>query len=145
MKAAKPTAKPKTNAKPKPTAKTYAARADLGKPVDGFFAKQPAHLRPVLDELRQMIAKAAPDATSAIKWGMPVYTIGGEMICAVRAFKAHVNLVLRGATGTFADPDGLLEGEGTTGKHLKLRSLDELPRAAVSGWLRVAAETARKA
>jgi hypothetical protein len=32
---------------------------------------------------------------------------------------------------------------GKTGRHLKLTSLDELPRAAVRGWLRTAAELAR--
>ena len=44
----------------------------------------------------------------------------------------------------FADPDGLLEGEGKTGQHLKLPALDELPREAVRGWLRTTAHAARK-
>jgi len=30
----------------------------------------------------------------------------------------------------------LLLGEGKTGRHLELRTLDELPREAVRGWLR---------
>src|SRR5215831_11189756 len=43
-------------------ARRPAPRADLGAPVDGFFAKQPAHLRPVLDNMRALIEEAAPDA-----------------------------------------------------------------------------------
>jgi hypothetical protein len=66
------------------------------------------------------------------------------MMCALTGHKSHVSLVLSGPTGTFADPDGLLEGEGKTGRHLKLRTIDELRRDAVSGWLCTAAQVARK-
>jgi hypothetical protein len=118
-------------------------RADLGAPVDGFFAKQPPHLRALLDQLRALIEEAAPEATSSIKWGMPFYLAGGQTVCALAAFKAHVNLILPGPPGTFADPAGLLEGDGKTGRHLKLRALAELPRAAVRGWLQIAAARAR--
>jgi hypothetical protein len=54
-----------------------------------------------------------------------------------------VNLVLPGPPGTYADPGGLLEGDGKTGRHLQLRSVDELPRDAVRAWLRTAAQRAR--
>ena len=74
---------------------------------------------------------------------MPFYSIRGNVLCALAAFKAHVNLILPGPPGTYADPDERLEGGGKTGKHLKLRSLDELPRASVRGWLRTAAARAR--
>jgi hypothetical protein len=125
-----------------PAAK-WGERADLGAPVDGFFARQPPELRAILETLRDEVERAAPEAVGAIKWGMPFYTLGGEMMCALGAHKAHVNLILAGPPGTFADPDGRLAGEGKTGQHLKLRSLDELPRAAVRGWLKAAAARAR--
>ncbi len=119
-------------------------RADFGAPIDGFFAKQPPHLRFILEALRKLVEEAAPDATASIKWGMPFYCIGTDMMCALAGFKSHVNLILVGRTGTYADPDGLFEGEGEGGRHLKLRTIDELPREAVRGWLRTAAEVARK-
>jgi hypothetical protein len=125
-------------------AKKFGTRADLGAPVDGFFAKQPQHLVPILEALRSLVDEAAPDATAAIKWGMPFYSVGPGMMCALAGFKGHVNLILPGPPGTYADPDGLLEGDGKTGRHIKLRSLDELPSKVVRGWLRTAAERARK-
>jgi hypothetical protein len=128
----------KTNARERP-----ASRADFGAPIDAFFAKQPTHLRAILEELRTLVEEAAPDATSSIKWGMPFYTLGGEMMCALGAHKAHVNLILAGPPDAFVDPKGRLEGEGKSGKHLKLTSLDELPKAAVRAWLRTAARIAR--
>lgn len=147
----KKTAKPAQPKKKAPVAakkpaapKAYGKRADLGAPIDGFFAKQQPHLRPILEELRKLVEDAAPDATSAIKWGMPFYTVGGNMMCALAGFKAHVNLILSGPPDTFADPEGRLEGDAKTGRHLKLRSLEELPRAQVRGWLRAAADLARK-
>jgi hypothetical protein len=130
-----------------PAAKTPAQkwrrRADLGAPVDGFFARQPPALRAILEALREEIGRAAPGAVAAIKWGMPMYTLDGVMMCALGAHKAHVNLILAGPPGTFADPDGLLTGDGKTGKHLKLRALADVPRAAVRKWLATAASTAR--
>ncbi len=128
----------------KPAAKKPAPRADYGAPVDGFFSRKPPHLRSILEELRKLIGEAAPDAQSSIKWGMPFYTLDGAMMCATSAHKSHVNLVLSGPPDAFNDPAGRLSGEGKTGRHLKLTTLDELPRDAVRGWLRTAAEIARR-
>jgi hypothetical protein len=121
----------------------FGPRKDLGAPVERFFAKQPPQLRAILDQLRAMIAEAAPEATATTKWGMPFYSVGANTLCALAAFKAHVNLILPGPPGTYTDPQGLLEGEGKTGKHLKLCPTDEFPRAAVRAWLRTAAGRAR--
>jgi len=142
---ARPKSKTKTKtAKPTDVApKKPAPRADLGAPVGGFFARQPPPLRGILDDLRGLIGETAPDATSAIKWGMPFFTIGGETFCALAAFKAHVNLILPGPSGTYPDPAGLLEGDGKTGKHLKLRPGDDFPRQAIRGWLQISAKRAR--
>jgi hypothetical protein len=127
------------------TRPTAPRRADYGAPVAGFFARQPPTARAILDALRALVEEAAPDATASLKWGMPFYAVGGETLCALAGFKSHVNLILPGTPGTYADPGGLLEGEGKTGKHLRIRAGDELPREAVRGWLRTAAERARRA
>jgi hypothetical protein len=119
-------------------------RADFGAPIDTFFVRQPAPLRRILVELRKLVEQAAPDAESSIKWGQPFYTLGGSMMCALGAHRAHVNLILPGPPGTYVDPGGRLEGAGMTGRHLKLTALDELPRAAVKRWLRTAAALARQ-
>jgi hypothetical protein len=143
-KAAKPQARKSTpGALAADPAQKWGTRADLGAPIDGFFARQPPALREILEALRAEVERAAPEAVGAIKWGMPFYTLRGEMMCALAGHKSHVNLILAGPPGTFADPDGRLEGDGKTGKHLKLNALAQLPRAAVRGWLETAAATAR--
>jgi hypothetical protein len=120
-----------------------ATRADLGAPIDGFFAKQPPPLREILVELRKIIESAVPDAESSIKWGNPFFTLNGKMTVAMSAHKAHVNLILAGPPTAFADPNRRLIGEGKTGRHLKLTSIDELPRNEVRGWVKTAAKIAR--
>ena len=125
-------------AKAKP--KKPAPRADFGKPIAGFLAKQPPQLRAILDAVRALIDEAMPDATAALKWGMPFYARGKTMLVAMGAHKAHVNLLLPGPPGTYPDPDALLEGDGKTGRRLVLKSLDDLPRAQVRAWLKIAAK-----
>jgi hypothetical protein len=120
-----------------------ARRDDYGAPIEGFFAKQPPHLRAVLHALRGVIEEAAPEATASLKWGMPNFAIGRAMMCALAGFKSHVNLIVAGPPEAFVDPRGLLEGDGKTGRHLKLRSLDELPHEDVRRWVHAAAKIAR--
>lgn len=120
-----------------------APRADFGKPIDSFFDKQPAPLRAILVELRKLVEAAAPDATASIKWGMPFYEIDGTMYAALGAHKAHVNLILTGPPKAYKDPDGLLSGESKLGRHLKLTTVEGLPRQQIKGWLKTCAHLAR--
>lgn len=122
--------------------KKPAPRADFGAPIDGFFTRQPPHLRAILDALRAIVESEAPAASAAIKWGMPVYSLGRTTICALGAHKSHVNLILFGPPDGFDDPEGRLSGEGKIGRHLRLESIEELPRASVRAWVRRATELA---
>ncbi len=128
----------------KAAVKKPAPRADFGAPIDGFFAKAPAHTRPILEALRDIVQKEVPDAESSLKWGQPFFSVAGNMMCAIAGHKAHVNLILAGTPDTFADPDALLEGEGKTGRRLVLTKLEDLPKAKVREWVRAAAARARK-
>jgi hypothetical protein len=132
-----------TAAKPAIDPKKPGPRADFGAPIDAFFGRQPDALKPLLIELRRLVEEAAPEATSSLKWGMPCYSIGDTMMCLLGGHKAHVNLVLSGPPGTYADPRGLLEGDGKTGRRIKLTSLADMPVADVKRWLRAAAAHAR--
>lgn len=118
-----------------------AKRADFGLPIDGFIAKQPPPLRAIIDKLRPMIEKAAPDAQSSLKWGQAFFTIDGAMYAALGAHKAHVNLILAGSG--FDDPKGLLAGASQMGNHQKLTSVADVDVASARRWLKTAAANAR--
>jgi hypothetical protein len=102
-------------------------------------------LRAILVALRELVEEVAPEAQSALKWGQPFYTLKGKMMCALSAHRAHVNLILVGPPKAFVDPGGRLTGAGKGGRHLKLTSVDELPRAEVRSWLRTSVNAARAA
>ena len=140
---AKPTRKSAKSAKR--AVKPHGQRADYGAAIDGFIRKQPQPQRSILEALRELAKEVSPDAKASLKWGMPFYMLDGAMMCAFGAHKAHVNLILVGPPDAFPDPHRRLEGKGKGGRHLKMKSLTELPRKEVRAWLRIAAEYAKEA
>ena len=120
-------------------AKKPGPRADLGANIDGFFEKHAGAQRETLDALRALIEAAIPTAEASLKWGMPMWTIDGEIVCGLRAAKKHVGLILSGPTERFVDPDGLLEGEGKTGRQFKVTDAAGIPKKQVTAWLKAAA------
>lgn len=146
-KSAKPAAKAgKTAARSaQPARAVMAKRPDLGAPVAVYFERQQGQIRSISERLHALVQEIAPDCVGALKWGMPFYTIGGGMFCAIAGFKAHVSLILSGPKDAFADPQGLLaDGDSKTGRRLNVRSEAELPVEQVKTWLRVAADRARQ-
>ena len=130
--------KPGTRARKAAPKKHAMQRADYGKPVAEFFAKLTSPMREIALAFRDLATAAAPGAGSQLKWGMPFYAIGEDMVCAIGVHAGHVNLILPGPPGTYRDPKGLLAGEGKTGKHYKVTALADLDRAQVASWLATA-------
>lgn len=117
-----------------------ARRADFGSPVDSYVEKQKGEPQAILVALRKLVEAAMPKATSAIKWGMPVYELNGKMAAAMRVTKAGVALILSGDPASFKDPKGLLEeGSAKNMRQVKVTSLDTIPRKEIVEWLKVAA------
>ena len=48
--------------------------------IDEYIALQPEQYRPVLQQLRETIAKAAPEASETISWNMPSFQQNGPII-----------------------------------------------------------------
>lgn len=115
-------------------------RDDYGAPIDEYFAKFDGEQRKILDALRALITSAVPKATAAIKWGMPMWTLdGSKIVCALRATKAHVGLLVSGPAERFDDPDQRLEGSAQNMRQLKLTTVADIPKKHVTAWLKAAA------
>ena len=123
--------------------RTAPRRTDYGAPIEVYLARLVSPAREIVEALHALVRDAAPDATAALRWGIPWFAVDGEPFCGLAGFRAHANLILPGPPGTFADAGGLLSGKGKTGAHLKVRTLADLPRAAIRGWLRTAVRAAR--
>ena len=131
---AKKTASPKKTAAPK---KTTAKVSPLkGTNVDDWAKKLTGWQATALKIIRALVTQHAPDATLVMKWGQPVWEQNGPFAWLRPAAK-HVSFGFwRGSE--MNDPDGHLEGDGTSMRHLKVTNADELAELPIEGFVKQA-------
>jgi hypothetical protein len=129
----------------------YIWSAAMERPPDpqllGFLEAYDRHISDVALALREVILEEAPDASESI---YQVYTVAvwfgfsgkmKDMFCYIATNAGHVNLGFpRGST--LPDPNRVLEGEGKTMRHIKLRTLRDVERPFVRRYIRTAMEQA---
>jgi hypothetical protein len=114
-----------------------ARRADLGDNADGYFTGISGPLGAIASRLRQIVKEAAPKASEAIKWGMPVYELNG-MLCYIRARPSYITFGFYHQGIHLSDPDKLLEGTGENMRHVKVRSLADIKGGLFTNWVKQA-------
>ena len=136
MPKAKRARRPAPKKKTAPRART-APKKKAGRTVDGYVGSLPSPQQTIVNRIRALVGAAAPEAIESLKWGQPVYEVNGPM-AYVKAYAGYVNFGFwRGAM--LSAPAGVLEGDGTRMKHLKLFSLADIPEALISRLVREAA------
>lgn len=69
------------------------------KTVDEFFAQYQGPARALLDELRGIADRAAPDTTTQLKWGSPAWIhTSGTILFVIDGFTHHANIVFTPST-----------------------------------------------
>ncbi|MCB9845046.1 MAG: DUF1801 domain-containing protein [Phycisphaeraceae bacterium] len=96
----------------------WTTRSDLGAAPSTYIERLPAPARQIAQRLHDTLM-SYDGVDSSIKWGMPVYTLAGEMFASIWMGKGYIRLGLVGGAG-FDDPDGLLQGEGKGHRHVKI-------------------------
>ena len=85
--------------------------------VDEYLATVPAERRAVLEQMRQTIRAAAPEATETIAYDMPAFrSHGGQFLVSFAAYKHHYSLFPASGAVIEALGDELspyLSGKGT--------------------------------
>ncbi|MBE0409468.1 MAG: DUF1801 domain-containing protein [Anaerolineales bacterium] len=66
--------------------------------IDEYIAGFPQDIQAILQEIRNTIRKAAPQAQETIKYRMPTFTLGGNLV-HFAAFKNHI--------GFYPTPSGI--------------------------------------
>lgn len=66
--------------------------------IDSYIASFPEETRKLLQQLRITISKAAPEAKETINYGMPTFTLKGNLV-HFAAFKNHI--------GFYPTPSGI--------------------------------------
>jgi len=57
--------------------------------IDEYIAGFPENVRDILEELRQVIRQAAPQAEEAMRYGIPTFRLNGNLV-HFAAFKNHI-------------------------------------------------------
>ncbi|HUV62959.1 MAG TPA: DUF1801 domain-containing protein [Sedimentisphaerales bacterium] len=59
------------------------------KSIDEYMAGFPPDVQDTLQEIRRTIRKAAPDAEETVKYGIPTFTLKGNLV-HIGAYKKHI-------------------------------------------------------
>jgi uncharacterized protein YdhG (YjbR/CyaY superfamily) len=68
------------------------------KEIDKFIAGFPKEVQEILEKIRETIRGAAPEAEETINYGIPTFTLGGNLV-HYSAFKNHI--------GFYPTPSGI--------------------------------------
>ena len=63
-----------------------------------YIASYPEEVQNLLEQIRETIRKAAPEAEESISYGIPAYKLNGKPLVYFAAFKNHI--------GFYATPNG---------------------------------------
>lgn len=107
---------------------------NINQKVSDYFNDATEEQISVLNELRKLIHDTVANVSEEIKWNMPVFN-NGKNFAYLRFSKKHITLGFY-HIDKIQDPDNLLEGEGNTLKHIKIRSADEIRKDVISIWLK---------
>jgi hypothetical protein len=102
--------------------------------VTDYISDASAEQLATLEELRKLIHVTVSNVSEEIKWKMPVFN-NGKDFAYLRFSKKHITLGFYNID-KIQDPDNLLEGEGNTLKHIKIRNSDEINSKLISQWLK---------
>lgn len=70
------------------------------KNIDDYIASFPPNVQKVLEKVRKTIKKAAPEAEEAMKYGIPTFTLNGNLV-HFGGYNEHI--------GFYPDPRGIEE------------------------------------
>ncbi len=100
--------------------------------IDAYIARAAPFAQPILEHLRAAVHAHCPDVEETLKWSMPHFVHGGEIVCNMAAFKAHVAFGFwKGELVTGQMP----QHRQAMGQFGRLASVADLPDAATLGEL----------
>lgn len=87
--------------------------------IDEYIADCPPGTRKILEQVRQAISSAAPDATEAISYGIPTFRLGGKNLVHFAVFTHHL--------GFYATPSGHTQFEAELSQYKQGKGSVQFP------------------
>jgi hypothetical protein len=107
---------------------------NINKKVSDYFNNATVEQIAVLNELRKLIHDTVDNVSEEIKWNMPVFN-NGKDFAYLRFAKKHITLGFYNID-KIKDTDNLLEGDGNTLKHIKIKKADDIKPKVIAEWLK---------
>ena len=109
----------------------FPSAVDCDPAIQVWMDEHSGELGAIAQRWFECIRGCGDDVRELLHDGCPTACVGDAAFAYVNAFKAHVNVgFFRGAE--IADPEGLLEGTGRFGRHVKLRPDREVDSEALA-------------
>ena len=86
--------------------------------IDAYISQFPIEVRGKLEQMRETIKKAAPDAEETIKYAMPTFTFHGNLV-HFAAYKNHI--------GFYPAPSGIVAFENEMSAFKKSKGAIQFP------------------
>lgn len=106
---------------------------NYNKKVTEYIHDAPEEQIVILEQLRKLLHETVDNVSEQIKWGFPVFALTKDF-AYLRFAKKHVTLGFYNID-KIKDPDNLLEGEGNTLKHIKIKRVNDIKPQIISEWL----------
>ncbi|RYY99553.1 MAG: DUF1801 domain-containing protein [Chitinophagaceae bacterium] len=104
--------------------------------VSRYIQDAPDNQRSILETVRRLVHECVPAVQEDFKWSRPVFRAARDF-AYLKTAKGYVTLGFYDA-GRLHDPEGRLEGTGSSMRHIKLRTLADVDAAPLPEWLRAA-------
>jgi uncharacterized protein YdeI (YjbR/CyaY-like superfamily) len=96
--------------------------------IDAYIAKSADFAKPILNHIREMVHRVAPELSENMKWGCPFFDYKGP-VCQMAAFKRHCAFGFW-RENMLHDPKGYLKVDGeesSAGSFGQILSISDLP------------------
>nr|WP_303869966.1 DUF1801 domain-containing protein [Acetobacterium wieringae] len=87
-------------------------------PIDTYIGQFPAEVQQILQEIRQVIKEAAPEAEEKISYQMPTFYLGGNLV-HFAAYKKHI--------GFYPAPSGIEKFKQDLSKYKSAKGSVQFP------------------
>lgn len=88
------------------------------KTIDEYIADSPEEIQPILSRIREIIRKAAPDARETISYGIPTFTLNGNLV-HFAGYKSHI--------GFYPTPSGIEKFKNELSKYKGAKGSVQFP------------------
>lgn len=101
--------------------------------ITDYINNTPKEQQEIMNNVRNLIHQTIKNVSEEFKWNRPVFRLKKDF-AYLQANKNYVNLGFYKDFEKLNDPNGLLEGTGTTMRHIKLKTINDIDSKLLKDW-----------